>query len=132
MRATLLLILAAASIQRANALQVYLEVYSTDCDGQNGAVFATVENGVPPYTYLWSNASTDPEIYGLTPGEYSVVVTDGLGSQGTATRTVYMGVPAPDGSNLLQNVYYEGLSPCTGQCNGGARLYVLRMAGGTA
>jgi len=47
---------------------------------QNGANdgVATVDpqDGVEPYTYLWSNDSTTAEITGLMPGLYTVTITD--------------------------------------------------------
>ncbi len=40
--------------------------------------------------YLWSDGSTDPELFVETPGSYDVVVTDNNGCTGTAEVTVEM------------------------------------------
>jgi uncharacterized repeat protein (TIGR01451 family) len=50
--------------------------YSPNCDYANGYLNTSVSGGVPPYTYLWSNGSTDPGLYGVQAGTYTVTVTD--------------------------------------------------------
>lgn len=54
------------------------ETSSTDAtQGQNnGTASVMVEGGVAPYTYLWSNGETDPEITDLLAGNYTVEITD--------------------------------------------------------
>ncbi len=42
----------------------------------NGDIRLTVSNGIPPYTYKWSNGSTLQNISGLWTGTYTVTVTD--------------------------------------------------------
>ena len=50
--------------------------YYPNCDYANGYLNTSVSGGVPPYTYLWSNGSTDPGLYGVQAGTYTVTVTD--------------------------------------------------------
>ena len=51
-----------------------------DCFGAaTGSIDVTASGGTPPYTYLWSNSATTEDLSGLTPGSYSVIVTDFLG-----------------------------------------------------
>lgn len=126
----LFFLLCVLTMPASAALTVFLEVYGTSCDGNNGAVFATTTGGEAPYTYSWSNGMTDPEIYGLVPGEYTVTVTDNLGAQGSNTCLINFIGGVPDGSLLFDNIAYGALSPCIGECNGGVRLYLLRQAGG--
>ena len=130
MRSLFLFAALVACYPSAHALQVYLEVYATDCNGDNGAVIATVENGVSPYSFNWSDGSTGSEIYGLSPGTYTVTVVDNTGATSSATCEVFFGGMPPNGTNLLQNIGFPGLAPCTGECNGGVRLYLLRQSGG--
>lgn len=130
MRSLFLIAALVAFSTSALALQVYLEVYATDCNGENGAVIATVQNGVSPYTFNWSDGSTGSELYGLSPGTYTVTVVDNTGATGSATCEVFFGGMPPNGNNLLQNIGFPGLAPCTGECNGGVRLYLLRQFGG--
>ena len=47
----------------------------------NGALTLNVTNGVPPYAYVWSDASTNKDILNKLPAVYSVTVTDNAGNQ---------------------------------------------------
>jgi gliding motility-associated-like protein len=47
--------------------------------GRSGALFITASKGTTPYTYLWSNGSIMSDLISVTPGTYSVVVTDSRG-----------------------------------------------------
>ena len=59
------------------------------CNGQNdGSVDLTVSGGVPPISFLWSNGATSEDIYNLSPGVYSVLVTDNIGQTDSAAFTV--------------------------------------------
>jgi len=51
----------------------------------NGNAEAMPYGGVSPYSYLWSNGSTNSEIDSLLPGEYWVVLTDSFKCQITDT-----------------------------------------------
>jgi gliding motility-associated-like protein len=54
--------------------------------GNEGAIVATATGGSSPFTYLWNTTipQTTSQINNLTPGFYSVTVTDGSGCTGTA------------------------------------------------
>ena len=54
---------------------------ATGASNADGALNVTVNNGVPPYTYSWSDASTTKDIYNKLPGLYTLTVTDSLGNQ---------------------------------------------------
>lgn len=56
-----------------------------------GSAETTATSGTPPYTYLWSNSATTATITGLTPGTYSVTVTDMAGC--TAADAVQVNDP---------------------------------------
>ena len=56
----------------------------------NGALTAIPGAGVVPFTYLWSNNKTTATITGLSPGAYTVTVTDSTGCSTKATGNVNM------------------------------------------
>ena len=61
----------------AEPLKTVLKASSTSCCGANdGAVTASVSGGKPPYTYLWSTGSSEPQIRGLDAGKYLLQVWD--------------------------------------------------------
>lgn len=45
----------------------------------NGAIDLVVNGGAAPFTYQWSNGATTQDIENLSPGDYSVYVTDANG-----------------------------------------------------
>lgn len=47
----------------------------------DGALNISVTNGIPPFTYLWSDASTGKDLYNKAPGVYSFTVTDNGGNK---------------------------------------------------
>jgi outer membrane protein OmpA-like peptidoglycan-associated protein len=83
--------------------------------GKDGQIDLTVEGGVGPYTYQWSNGSTDEDITGVPRGEYLVTVTDSRGR--TLDVSVFVGEPDPvlatveePGENdelLAEKIYFD-------------------------
>ena len=60
----------------------------TEHGGSDGKVDATVEGGVPPFNYTWSNGSTGEDLNGVIKGEYTVTVTDAIGQTATCSSPV--------------------------------------------
>ncbi|MDC3230587.1 hypothetical protein OBB01_04675, partial [Bacteroidota bacterium] len=56
-------------------------VSSTTPVSANGSVDLTTTGGTPPYSYLWSNGSTNEDVNNLSFGPISCVVTDNNGCQ---------------------------------------------------
>lgn len=55
-------------------------VQSLSCpDSDDGSIEVTVFGGTAPYTYLWSNGSTDEDPIGLAAGGYKFTLTDANG-----------------------------------------------------
>ena len=49
--------------------------------GKDGEVDVAISGGVTPYTYLWSNGSTDKNLKNVPDGEYILSVTDAVDQQ---------------------------------------------------
>jgi hypothetical protein len=60
----------------------------TTCNQDNGAINLTASGGVSPYTYLWSNGSTDPNLVNVLSGPYTVTVTGANDCTTTVTTTI--------------------------------------------
>ncbi|PHR26682.1 MAG: hypothetical protein COA38_14440 [Fluviicola sp.] len=58
-----------------------------DCQNGQGGIDIEV-SGTGPMTYSWDSGQTTQDIIGLSEGTYSVVITDGVGCQLTATYQV--------------------------------------------
>lgn len=75
--------------------------------GVNGTASVTVTGGVAPYSYSWSGpggfSSGVQNISGLTPGNYTVTVTDNCGTVTTSTVTVEssVGIDGASGQNFM-------------------------------
>jgi len=62
--------------QGSLALSNDIIVPSTCPDSDDGSITLVTSGGVPPYNYLWSNGQTTDVASGLSPGTYSVTVSD--------------------------------------------------------
>lgn len=62
-------------------LSVDAVVSNISCNGESdGAIDLMASGGIQPFSYSWSNGSTEEDITGLPPGVYIVTVTDDEGS----------------------------------------------------
>ncbi len=53
-------------------------ISSVSCNGTDGAIDLTITGGTPPYSFLWSNGSTNEDPTNLGPGMYSVTISDAI------------------------------------------------------
>ncbi|MGV3637933.1 MAG: SprB repeat-containing protein, partial [Flavobacteriales bacterium] len=88
MRRTLLISSSLVFNSLASAMTVGVGVQNETCSYSNGSVWAAVQGGVPPYSYLWSTGETTDALYNLSAGTYSVTVTDFVGTEITAEGTM--------------------------------------------
>lgn len=70
---------------------VWLMISNTPvtCFGaNNGTAHISAMSGTPPYIYQWSNGGNGPDITNLSPGTYSVTVTDQNGCSNFTSTTI--------------------------------------------
>ncbi|MFI5149507.1 MAG: gliding motility-associated C-terminal domain-containing protein [Bacteroidia bacterium] len=98
-------------------------ITNVSCGGaNNGSINVAVTGGTAPYTYAWNTGSTSNTISLLSPGNYTVTVTD---SHGCVTSAIY---PITQPSVLNVSITTVNVT-CNGACNGSATTVV---SGGTA
>ena len=95
-----------------------LQVTDVSCSGSHdGSIDLTMNGGVPPYTFQWSNGASSEDISGLAAGFYELNVTDSEGKKATVNAVVEQ--PNP----LVAGLYNEN-------CTDDTRL--LKVTGGKA
>ncbi len=93
------------------------------CNGlDNGTIDLTISGGTTPYTYAWSDGSTDQDRISLAPGSYNVTVTDANGCQVLAGYTI-------DEPDVLGLTYVSQDISCFGAADGDIDVAIT---GGTA
>ncbi len=95
----------------------------TSQGGNDGTATANPTGGTGPFTYLWSNSFASQTIVGLTPGLYTVAVTDGNGC--VSNQTVVVG----SFNCALQPTLANSAVSCFGGNNG---LATISLGGGIA
>lgn len=105
-----------------------LEIISTDEtaeDANDGTATVEVSGGLQPYSYLWSNGEITASIQDLSPGTYSVTVTDDAGCSEVAVVVINpFGCP-----ELLLEAAVTDVS-CFGSCDGS--ISVVEVINGVA
>lgn len=65
------------TITEPDVLSVNLDAEDASCFGlTDGSISSSVSGGIPPYDYAWSNSENSADIADLSPGNYSLTVTD--------------------------------------------------------
>lgn len=81
------------------------------CNGlTNGAATTTSSGGTSPYTYNWSNLSTNSNLSSVAAGSYSVTVTDANGCTDSIMVTISEPLILTSTAVLDSNVSCNGLS----------------------
>jgi len=78
-------IVTTATIESPDSIAIEGASFEASCTSPTGSIEIEIENGVQPYTFLWSNNSTDQNPQNLLAGAYEVTVTDGVGCIMTAS-----------------------------------------------
>jgi gliding motility-associated-like protein len=92
------------------------------CNGAaNGSITSSVSGGTQPYAYLWSNGATTSSITNLTPGSYTLVVTDTNGCSVNSTQLITEPVILTAASTVTSSIL----------CQGGQGVVTVSANGGT-
>lgn len=92
---------------------------NVNCTGANsGTAVATVNGGVPGYSYLWSNGQMTNQLMNAAAGTYTLSVTDASGC--VLTNTVILTEPA---TAFSANVLDNGDGTATANASGGVAPY---------
>lgn len=87
-------LVSSASVSNAGAPTATISAADPGCNnGNDGNVAVSVAGGTSPYAYNWSNGQTSSTISGLSPGIYTVTVTDAGNCQTVISDTINN--PAP-------------------------------------
>jgi hypothetical protein len=102
-------------IRSFNLRNMYLSLTKNDasCDLDNGSLNAH-PIGISPFEYLWSTGETTDAIGNLTPGLYTVTVTDASGCTKTTSKSIL-----PDGQ-----IDFNYAHPFCGVANGFAEIII--------
>jgi subtilisin-like proprotein convertase family protein len=100
-----------------------IDKINESCAGQlNGIIILKVEEGIPPYKFLWSNGSTDSILINVGKGDYYCKISDKTGCG------IISPVYSVDLNNTL-NIQVADLQNTI--CNGNADGYIkINVAGG--
>ncbi|NVK28166.1 MAG: gliding motility-associated C-terminal domain-containing protein [Flavobacteriia bacterium] len=127
---------ASITITQPTAALVVAITDSSDvlCFGDaNGSATANASGGTPPYDFEWSNGVIDTVVTGLSGGTYTVVVTDALGCQDSASVTI--AEPTAEliaSATILQEILCNGDSDGSGYVDitGGTSPYSISWSNG--
>jgi hypothetical protein len=103
------------------SIQSVANIQDATCALTDGYVALHNTGGAPPYTYLWSNGASTDSIYNLSPGTYTVIISDVAGCHEQFVKTVY---------NASAIYIYPYITNANCSNTGGADT--LQINGGTA
>lgn len=107
------------------AIGITSSVTDVTCKGDtNGQIDITISGGTSPYNVLWSNGATTEDLSNLSPGNYSVQITD---ASGCVFKSSSIAVGEP--STSLTATTSITNSTCNGANNG---IIDLTVSGGVA
>lgn len=85
---------------------ISFSVADASCGNSNGSIDLTASSGIAPYSFMWSNGSTDEDVDSIVAGTYNVTVTDVSGC--TIAQTINVtNIGAPVISTNITNATCE-------------------------
>jgi len=97
------------------------------CFGQsNGSVNVVANGGTPPYNYVWSGGATSSQVLNLTPGTYSVTVTDANGCTIIVSATIAQPTAIAAAIAAVPTICIGQNTSLTASANGGVPPYTFK------
>jgi len=101
----------------------------------NGSINLSVNGGTPAYSFLWSNSATTQNINNLSPGNYSVTVTDANGCTSSAAASITqpsaaLSLSGSSTSNV--NCFGNATGSITLNISGGTSPYTFNWSNGSS
>lgn len=72
-----------------------------------GFVYLDIKGGNPPYSISWQNENSEPFLYDLNPGSYTVSIKDNSGNQLTERFMIQPAIPIKVGINEINHADTE-------------------------
>ncbi|MCI4666834.1 MAG: T9SS type A sorting domain-containing protein [Bacteroidia bacterium] len=94
----------------AGDIQTNLNVVQPTCSLSNGTISVSPTGGSGPYTYLWNTGATTNNLSNLSPGGYSVLITDALGCYRNESVSLNFGDSC--GTFVSGRVFFDADSNC--------------------
>lgn len=118
---------ASADVTAATSLSVTPNVLQPGCGVSNGVISLVVSGGTLPYTFSWSPVSASgSSLTGLSPGVYTVVVTDQNGAGCSLPQIINL-----NNLNGPSLTFTQNNIACFGQCNGSVQVTATGTAATT-
>ncbi len=96
------------------------DIVNVNCEGgSTGNVYLLLEGGTTPYTFNWSDGSTNQDLLNVVAGNYVVTITDAAGCSEMADFTVNDG-----NSFAIESFDYSTSVTCAGATDGFASFVV--------
>ncbi|MBI2258917.1 MAG: T9SS type A sorting domain-containing protein [Flavobacteriia bacterium] len=95
-------------LNNLNSVEVLDSVFFADCNMTNGGINIEVEESVfsgPVNSYLWSNGASSQDIYGLSPGVYTVFIN--YGNNCTHSQAYEIGYKPPRRTDICVVTVHE-------------------------
>ncbi len=90
-------------VTEPNQININSIITDAQCyGGSDGAIDISVSGGTSPYSYAWSTGSSNEDITNLSPGIYSLTITDFNGAL-KQTSFIVSSPPALSGSVIITN-----------------------------